>query len=267
MKFFVLVFLFLGLAACNSGGGSSGGNDGCNNPTCVGGYGSGKVVTNPLSSNEKAEFARLFGSHGRAQKAYMRVAYPEDKSSDPIEMQMYEILKTAGCKQEKINSKTGEIYIVDESIANAGCPINFFGHIEASDSKAITSQKYFALSEQYKSLNDVFGITLNEETRISGRNASAEGAGKIISKIHGELSYYIFAAIHSEEDGKNGKIRAGIGIHMPFGLVQAIATTTTVDGKTSTEFEINGEKINTSETPALDFINQIPKSRFQNFKN
>ncbi|OQW48907.1 MAG: hypothetical protein A4S09_13140 [Proteobacteria bacterium SG_bin7] len=240
MRLLVLVFVFLGLLGCNSGGGGGGHS-----------FGQGKVVTTPLSSEQKASFVLLLGSHGRAQNAYMRLGYPKDKSTDETEMKMYELLLGAGCKYEKVPKKTGDTYIVEESIASSGCPVNYFQHIEATETKAIVSQKYLALTDVYKMLNDVVGITLDAESRIAGRNAAAEGTGKISSKAYGELPYYIFGTIQSTEDGKNGKIRTGLGVQMPFGLVQIVGTTTTVDGKTTAEIEINGEKIDKSTSPEL----------------
>lgn len=259
MRFLVLVFAIFNLAACNSGGGS-GGNSDCNNPTCMGGYGRGKTVDARLSEQQKRDFFVFTGSLGRAQNAYMRIAFPKDKSNDPKEMEMYEILKAAGCQSLTTTVKTGDTYVVDQSIANAGCPINYFEHKEASETKQLIAQRYLVMTEPYKAKNDVVGTTLNAEHRISGRNASFEGTGKINSTAYNERSYYTFGTFQWSENGKSGKIRMGIGIEMPFGLVQATGTITANDGKATTEIEINGEKVDTSSSPEIANIEIIFKN-------
>lgn len=243
MKQILFISTIAFVLACSKGGSGGGGDES---------WGRGKSTPNTLTEEQKQEFLDVVDSMNLARRAHERVSYPSencDTTQDwcKKELEMYNILKVK-CTPKKENQKEGDKIVYHETLNGSECAIAFSYHSEAIGAKTIESEEYKVLSLDYQALNDIYGRQYQQETRYDQSRSASQGQGTLYSNTYKQLEFYTFSQVESDVNGNSTKVTSGVGVNMPFGLAQATMRMTGADGKTTIQWEVNGEIISDETT-------------------
>ncbi len=243
MKQILFISLIAFVLACSKGGSGGGGADS---------WGRGKSTPNALTEEQKQEFLDVVDSMNLARRAHERISYPSgdcDTTQDwcKKELEMYNRLK-GKCTPDIKNQKEGDKTTYHETISGNDCAVSFTYHSESTDAKTLENEEYKVLNPDYQSLNDVYGRQYQQETRMNQSNSASQGQGTLFSNKYKQLEFYTFSQVESDVNGNTTKVTSGVGVNMPFGLAQATMRMVGAEGKTTVQWEINGEVISNEET-------------------